>query len=178
MLEKITETINHTITNIVIAIMIVLIGFIIGKIIDITLTKIFGELEVDKNLRTKKRRTNIEKVLPKSIAITIYIASVILALAHLQIINLVLKTTIYVLFIIALGTIILSTLDIIPNIIGHIQIKKTIKKDDIIQTKLVKGKVKKIGLLSTQIIDNKNNLFHIPNSYLHKNKIKKTSNKS
>jgi len=168
-----SQTINQIVTNIVIAVLIILLGFVIGKIVDITLTKILNELEVDKNIKKiKKSKTNVGKVLPKSIALTIYIISVIIALTSIGIIGTVITLAIYIILIIIIGGIILNALDVIPNTLEYFRLKNKIKVGDKIKTKLIEGTILKINLLNTIIIDNQKNTYYLPNTYLGREKIK------
>lgn len=174
-LTTISQTITNLTTNIVIGVLIILLGFVIGKIIDITLTKILNELEIDKNIKKiRKGKTNIGKVLPKSIAITIYIASVIIALIQIGIITTILLIILYAAILIAAGAIILNLIDIIPNIIQYFKLKNKFKIGDEIQTKLVKGTIQKIGLTNTKIINQKKETFYLSNTYLGLEKTKIT----
>ncbi|PIN81243.1 hypothetical protein COV13_01930 [Candidatus Woesearchaeota archaeon CG10_big_fil_rev_8_21_14_0_10_32_9] len=168
-----SQAITQVITSIVIAVLIILLGFVIGKIVDITLTKIFNELEVDKNIKKiKKSKTNVGKVLPKSIALIIYIISVIIALTSIGIIGTVFTIAIYIILVILIGGIILNALDVIPNALEYFALKNKIKIGDKIKTKLVEGKIIKMSLLNTTIIDDQKNTYYLPNTYLGKEKIK------
>jgi len=168
-----SQTINEIVTSVVIAVLIILLGFVIGKVIEITLAKIFNELEVDKNIKKlKKSKSNVGKVLPKSVALVIYIASVIIALSSVGLIGPVFMITLYAILIIVLGTIILNILDVIPNTIEYFKLINKIKPGDKIKTKLIEGTILKIGPLSTVIIDEQKNTYYLPNTYLGKEKIK------
>ncbi len=164
--------INPLLTDIGIAIIILLLGFIIGKITGIILEKILIELQVDKGLKAiRKKKLQVRKGLPLLISILIYAAAVVLALTHLGILETVLKAIAALAILIIVGSMFLWIANLLPNIIAGFKLRsrRNFTENNVIRSKLVEGKIKRIGFLKTRIESNEDTLI-IPNYSLTKKK--------
>ncbi len=174
--ENLTELnllggISPLLTDIGIAIIILLLGFIIGKVTRILLEKILLELQVDKGLKAIKRNISLRKSLPILMSIIIYSIAVMLALNHLGILEAVLKAILALVLLILAGSIILWLSHLLPNVVAGFKLrsKKDFTEGMIIKSKVVRGRIKKIGFLKTRI-ESEEDTYLVPNYSLTKKK--------
>ena len=160
---------NELTTNILFAVIILLIGFTIGRLIGITLFKFLNSLEFDKNLKKiSNSKFHSAKTISSTTSWLIYTITVIIALNTLNILNITLIVIAYFIAILIIGTIILGIIFSIPNLVAGITLRKKIKKEQQINTALIKGTIKKINTLNTKIETEKKELIIIPNKTLKK----------
>ena len=155
------------------AIIIIIIGFILGKISEKFIKKFLQNLELDKFLSNfAKIKFSIENTISKAVSYFIYFLSIVMALGKLGLTTTVLHIISAAVMLFIVVALILSLKDFIPNLIASFLIykNKLVRVNDTIQINGVEGKVILISLVETQIKTNKNDIIHIPNSSLVKDK--------
>lgn len=145
--------------------LILLAAFIAGRIAHLILRKVLKELALDKHMRaTTGYRLSLERQISGLLETLVYIAGIIIAASHLNILGIVLLVIGGVLALFILATIVLGFKDDLPNLLATVTLKyrKAFKAGDHIAIRNVKGAVRKIGLFTTQV-DEKEDLLRIPN---------------
>ena len=161
---------NDIVTQIVFALIILLIGFAAGKLISIALFKILTGIEFDKSLKKiSNNKIQISKTISTATSWTIYIITVIIALASLNILKITIIIIAYFILFLLISTIMLGAIFSIPNLLAGIKLKQQHLKEQKINTPLLKGTLMKIGLLNTKIKGEKEEEFLVPNKTLQKN---------
>ena len=171
--DKVVKNLEPVYTNIATAIIIILVGFMIGKLIGILLDKLFFQIQLNEFFsRVLKRKfANLSRNLSDVVSFIIYAGSLIWALATMEILKFVLLALLYLAILIAIGALMLSLIDLLPNFISGIIIRNRnlIENGKKIRTTGVFGTVEKSGLLHTKIITKKGDVIFIPNQNIYKN---------
>lgn len=162
------------ITNIISALIIVILGVILARIASNFIRKIIEEIELDKLIKKTGFVIPFGKHFYLGIRYLIYFGTLVLALRELGISNKGLEALFIITFALIIVFIILAFKDIFPSLIARFVFlgKYDLKKGDEIEFDDIKGKIKNIGLLETEIKTKKESIF-IPNSVLVKKIIKK-----
>lgn len=164
------ETINPLIINISTAILILLSGLLIGKLITLLIKKILIETKADQKLKQiNPLKLSITNLITILITIPIYIATIILALNQLGILNITLTILITIFLLAITGSLILGIKDLPKNIIAGIKINKKNILNKKIRIGTVYGQVTKKNLIRVEIKTKKNDRIIIPNNYFLKN---------
>ena len=178
---SLSETINYLntifpeiLSKLIVAIIIILLGFIIGKVLGKITQKVLHEIELNNIVKKSTGvKISLEEIIGRFTSYFIYFISIIMALNQIG-----LATT--VLYIISGGLVILIILltflaikDFIPNFFSglFIQYKNMIKEGNSIKVGNVEGKVKKIGLVETEIITPNKDKIILPNSLITKSEV-------
>lgn len=171
--DTVVKNLEPVYTNIATAIIIILVGFMVGKLIGILLDKFFFQIQLDEFFsRVLKRKfANLSRTLSDVISVLIYAGSLIWALATMNILKFVLLGLLYLAMLIAIGSLMLGLIDLLPNFISGIIIRnrKLVKPGKKIRTTGVFGTVEKSGLLQTKLITKKGDVIFIPNQSIYQN---------
>lgn len=161
---------NEIITNMLFALIILLIGFTVGKLVGIALFKFLNGVEFDKGFKKiSNSKIHITKTISSLVSWAIYTGSVVWALLTLRILNVVLIITVYFVALLIVGTIILETINSVPNLAYKRVVKsKKIKKGDHIKINNVEGEVLKVGFLNIKIKGTKGEEIYVPNKLIRK----------
>ena len=181
MANSFTQALNYVnvlfsqiLTKLIIAIIILLIGFIIGKFIGRIMQKILHEFELNKILKKATGiKISLEEIISHFLTYFIYFIAIIWALSEIGLTTTVLNMISAAILILIIISIILAIKDFVPNFFSSLFIlqKELIKPGNKIEIDKIQGKVKKIGLIETEIITKKGDIIYIPNSILTKKEI-------
>ncbi|MFT4283044.1 MAG: mechanosensitive ion channel family protein [Candidatus Woesearchaeota archaeon] len=176
--RNIPTTVEPLITNIGTAIIILLIGLTLGKLAGLLVKKIMRELEIDKYItKIIKLDVNLTSIISTTTSVIIYIATIIIALNQINIMNIVLNILIAIFLVSIIGTILLSMKDFFPNLISNLRYKKQLKVGKKGKTGIVKGEITRLGILSFNMKTKQKDNISIPYTYLEKNKFKQRNYK-
>lgn len=147
---------------------IIIIGLVIARIFANLSKKLIEELETEKVLKKLDISISLKKIVPKTIKMIISIITLFIAIEQLGITMSTLKKIILVIIIVIIVIIIFSFIDIIPNLISGIVIKKrkSLSIGQYINIMNTKGEIIEIKLFETLIKTKEGDIIHIPNSLL------------
>lgn len=160
-------------TKLIVGIIILLIGFIIGKILGRFVHKLLHEIELNNILKKAGIKISLEEIISKFITYFIYFISVIWALNEIGLTTTILNMISAAVLILIIISVLLAIKDFIPNLLAGFLIyqKSLIKEGNLIEVNQLKGKVKNISLLETEIETRKGDIIYIPNSLITKKEI-------
>lgn len=159
--------------KLIVAVVILLIGFIIGKLAERIIQKVLHELEVDRLIERTGVKFSLETVISNLAAYLVYLITIIMALNQLGLTTIILYIVVSGIIILIVVSTLLAIKDYIPNIIAGFFIfkKAKIKEGNKIKFNGTEGRVKKIGLVETEILTRNGDQIFIPNSILVKSKV-------
>jgi len=180
-LAGITKTISTYLNNffsmflgkLVVAVVILLVGFIIGRVSERVIQKLLHELEVDRLMKRTGIKFSLETVLSSLIAYLIYFIAVIMALNQLGLTTIILYIILGGIIVLIIVSTILAIKDYIPNMIAGFLIfrKDMFKEGQRVKIRSTEGRVKRIGLVETEILTKKGDKIFIPNSLMIKSEV-------
>lgn len=159
--------------KLIVAVVIILIGFIIGKVAERIIQKVLHELEVDRLMERTGIKFSLETVISNLAAYLIYLIAIIMALNQLGLTTIILYIVVGGIIVLIVVSTLLAIKDYIPNMIAGFFIfkKAKFKEGNKIKFNGTEGRVKKIGLVETEILTRNGNQIFVPNSILIKNKV-------
>ncbi len=159
--------------KLIVAVIIVLIGFIIGKICERLIQRLLHELEVDRVMGKTGLKISLENIISSLVAYLIYFIAVIMALNQLGLTTVILYIVIGGIIVLIIVSTLLAIKDYIPNMIAGFFIfrKEKFREGNRVKVNGTEGKVKKIGLIETEILTKKGDKIFIPNSLMVKSKV-------
>lgn len=163
--SELTPVYNQIVTAIIILIM----GFVAGRIIGLILDKLFTEFLFDKAInKITQKRYSFGKIISDIISFAIYVMSIYFALNILGGLEIVEQIFLWLTIVVFAGTLILSLLDLIPNIISGFIIRNIPRfaKGNNIRMRIIKGEVKSVGIVNTKIINDLGDSHYFPNKGL------------
>lgn len=170
---------SENIINIVTALLILLLGLLIAKIISNILKKLLKEVEINNIIKEQfKLNFNLSQLITSIIKYFIYAITIILVLNQLGVSKKTLQITFLIIVILAVIFTVLAFKDWLPNLISGILIlkNKNIKPGYQIKINNIKGTIKKVNLIETQIETNNKELIFIPNSTISQYEVTKAKN--
>lgn len=164
---------SQFLNKIVVAIVILIIGFVVGRVFGKLIAKLLHEIELNRLIAKRGIKISLEEIISNGLTYLIYFISLIMALNHLGLAATVLYFIYAAILVLLIISIFLAIKDFMPNVIaGFVLFQKgTIKKGDTIIVDTVKGKVKHLGLVETEIRTKEGDTIYIPNSLLMKKKL-------
>ena len=159
--------------KLIIAVVIVLIGFIIGKVCERIIHRLLHELEMDRLMEKTGIKFSLETVISSLAAYLIYFIAIIMGLSQLGLTTIILYIVVGGIIVLIIVSTLLAIKDYIPNMIAGFFIfrKSKFKEGQKIKINGTEGRVKKIGLVETEILTSKKDKIFIPNSLLVKSKV-------
>ncbi|MBW2996359.1 mechanosensitive ion channel [Candidatus Woesearchaeota archaeon] len=157
-------------TKIIVAIIILLIGFVIARIVGKLLQRFFHEIELNKILEKAGVKIKLETVLSNIATYFIYFVTIIWALNSMGLTTTILNMVSAAFLVLIIISIILAIKDFVPNLISGLLIhrKNIIKVNDKVKIDNVKGTVKKISLIETEVKTSSGDTIYVPNSTITK----------
>ncbi len=156
--------------------LVIILGIIIGNILKNVTKRVIKGSELNNMLKEQLRiKWNIENKIPNIIKYLVYTITFIMLLNVIGISTKILWVVFVIILFIVLLFILLAFRDWLPNLISGIYIlrSKKIKRNEVISTGDIKGRVKEISLFETKIETNNNEVISIPNYSLAKYGVKK-----
>jgi small-conductance mechanosensitive channel len=175
--EKVSSDLNsffsESLGKMIIAVVIVLIGFILGRILERITQKLLHELELDRIMQRTGLKISLETVLSNLVAYLVYFIAIIMALNQLGLTTAILYIIVGGVIVLIVVSTLLAIKDYIPNLIAGFFVfrRGMFKIGQRIKLNGTEGKVKKIGLVETEILTRKGDKIFIPNSLLVKSKV-------
>ncbi len=159
--------------KLIVAVVIILIGFIVGKVCERIVQKLLHELEVDRLMQKTGIKISFETILSNLAAYLIYFIAVIMALNQLGLTTIILYIVLGGVIILIIVSTLLAIKDYIPNMIAGFFIfrRGMFKEGNKVKVDGTEGRVKKIGLIETEILTSKKDKIFIPNSLMVKSKV-------
>ena len=157
----------------IVAVVIVLIGFIVGRVLERIVHKVLHELELDRLMEKTGLKISLETVISSLVAYLVYFIAVIMALNQLGLTTVILYIVVGGIIVLIIVSTLLAIKDYIPNIIAGFFIfrRGMFKEGNKVKLNGTEGRVKKIGLVETEILTRKGDQIFIPNSLLVKSKV-------
>jgi small-conductance mechanosensitive channel len=174
-IEFIDNLVSGVVTNILIAMIILLMGFIIGRVVNSLLKKFLKDMKIDETLRKKANfKFSLENLISSSIALIIYLITIIMTLNQLGITTLLLNIISIAIIALLTFSAIIALKDFIPNMVAGIKINKNdiVKKGDKISFDRIKAEIHEVTLTETKLSSKSGDVIFIPNSLLLKKVIK------
>ena len=168
---------SEAIIRLLAAFLIIILGLIIGNIVKNVTKRILKGAELNRVIEEQlKVKWNLEKHISNIAKYLVYTIMFIIFLDILGIPTKILWAVFIVVLIAVVLFIFLAFKDWLPNLVSGIYILRTkkIKKNDIIETRGIRGKVIEINLLETKIETNNNEIISIPNHNLTKYEVVST----
>jgi|SRR3989344_4016706 len=165
---------NPWVVKIVAALAILLIGFVIGRFFGNISRIVIKELELNSIIRRKINiKFNLENYAYYIISFIIYIFAIDIALNQLGITKIVLIIVPAIIILIALILVFLGVKGIIPSIVSGIALylNGNVHPGDYLQLPQVEGRVVRVKLTETVIINEQQFLVFIPNKIIIQNRI-------
>ena len=159
--------------KLIVAVIILLIGFIIGRVCERIIQKVLHELELDRIMKKAGIKMSLEMVISSLVAYLIYFLAIIIALNQLGLTTVVLYIIVSAIILLIIISTLLAIKDYVPNIFAAFFIYRRglIKEGEKIKLGHVEGRVKKIGLVETEILTKKCDTIFLPNSLLIKSEL-------
>jgi len=156
--------------KIIVAAVILLLGFIIGRIVGRLVHRALHEIELNESLKKAGIKLALEDVISHFMTYLIYFVAIIWALSELGLSTMVLSIIFIAIIVIVIVSILLALKDFIPNFFAGLFIhrKEFIKKGNWIKINGVEGKIKKIGLVETEVQTKNKDVVYVPNANLTK----------
>jgi small-conductance mechanosensitive channel len=156
--------------RIIVAAVILLLGFIIGKIVGRLVHRALHEIELNESMRKAGLKFGIEDLISNFITYLIYFVAIIWALSELGLSTMILSIIFIAIIVIVIVSMILAFKDFLPNLFAGLFIykKEFIKNGNWIKINGVEGKIKKIGLVETEVETKSKDVVYVPNSNLTK----------
>jgi small-conductance mechanosensitive channel len=178
--EGLFTDVSFYLNKIVIALVIILIGFVIGKVVENLLRKLLAKLNVDERFaKIFNRRRNYARAIRRTIVRLIYLATIIIALQKLSLIQPTLTILIFLAIIVALISLVLAGIDVAPNIMARAALrhKRIAVGDEVVfsgESGVVQGTIVDMTLIDVRIKRRNGDIFFIPNAvFLHESIVKK-----
>ncbi len=168
---------SEAIIKLLAAFLIIILGLIIGNIVKNVIKRILKGAELNRVTEEQlKVKWNLEKHISNLAKYLVYTIMFIILLDILGIPTKILWALFAIVLVAVILFVFLAFKDWLPNLVSGIYILKTkkIKKNDIIETRVIKGKVVGINLLETKIETNNNEVISIPNHNLTKYEVVNT----
>lgn len=156
--------------RLVVAAVILLLGFIIGRIVGRLVHKALHEIELNASLKKAGIRLALEDIVSHFITYLIYFVAIIWALSELGLSTAILSVIFVAIIVVLIVSILLALKDFIPNFFAGLFIykKEFIKPGNWIKINGVEGKIKKIGLIETEVETKNKDVVYVPNANLTK----------
>jgi len=160
-------------TKLIVAVVILLIGFVIARIVGKLTQKILHEIELNRIIKKAGLELELEDLLSNISTYLIYFFTIIWALNSMGLTTTILNMVSAAFLILIIISIILAIKDFFPNLISGFFIyrKGLIKVGDKIKIDNMKGTVKKITLIETEIKTSSGDVIYIPNSTITKKEV-------
>jgi len=169
------QSLERLYSNIIIAVTILLVGFVVAKLVSKLIDKILSELNLNKTLaKITKAEISFVEMISTIVYLVIIIFSVFFALKQVNLTNAVLSVTIIGAAVLILLSLIVSLIDVFPNLTSGILLhrKRLLRKGDEIVFRGTQGRISELSLLDTKIVTREDNIIIIPNSAFSKEEIK------
>ena len=159
--------------KLIVAVIILLIGFIVGRVCERIVQKLLHELELDRIMQRTGLKLSLETAISNLVAYLIYFIAVIMALNQLGLTTIILYIIVGGVIVLIIVSTLLAIKDYIPNMIAGFFIfrRGMFKEGNKVKLNGTQGRVKKIGLVETEILTRKGDQIFIPNSLLVKSKV-------
>jgi small-conductance mechanosensitive channel len=155
---------------IVIALVIILLGFILGKIVEGILRKLLLHFKVDERLSAAfNARRNYARAIRRTVVRIIYVATVILALRTLSLLEGVWMALLLIVALVALSSFVIAGLDVVPNIAARAVIgrRRLAPGDEITlmdESGSIHGTIMDVSLTYVCVRRRNGDMFFIPNA--------------
>ncbi len=160
-------------TKLIVAVIILLIGFVIARIAGKLTQKILHEIELNNILKKAGVKMELEDILSNLATYLIYFFTIIWALNSMGLTTTILNMVSAAFLVLIIISIILAVKDFFPNMIAGLFIyrKGLIKIGDNVKIDNIRGTVKKITLIETEVKTSSGDTIYIPNSNITKKEI-------
>ena len=154
--------------NLIVAIVILLIGFILGRVAGRLAQNFLHEIEINKILKKRGINLSLEQILSHLLTYSIYAVTIIWALYKVGLAKIVLTLIAAAALILLLISVLLAIKDFMPNAVAGFFIyqRGLVKEGDSMRFGKLEGKVKRVGLVETEMKTKRGDSLHIPNSML------------
>lgn len=148
------------------------VGFIVARFSNKLVKLLLHELELDIFFRKLGYTFSIEDFLSGIIEFLVYSATVLFVLYQLGILEIILALILVFVILFLLASSFLSFRDAVPNFFARLFLTH-IKSGSLVAVMGLKGRLERIGLFQTKIINERNESIFVPNSLMIKCAVKK-----
>jgi small-conductance mechanosensitive channel len=123
--EQLFKSVSFYLDKLFIALVIILVGFIIGKIVESVLRYLFVQISLDDRLtKAFKAKRNYARAIRRTIVRIIYIATVLIALDKLSLVDPVFTLVTFLAVVVILISLVLAGMDVVPNIVARASLRR------------------------------------------------------